>query len=120
MANYYGRTIEPIVTAIVEEMRRKFLTRTARTQNQTITYFRDPFKLIPLTELATIADTLTRNAIVSTNEIRPSIGLKPSKDPDANSLRNKNLNKSENVNYSNESNEQTQDYENNQDIEKEE
>ena len=126
MANYYGRTIEPIVTAIVEEMRRKFLTRTARTQNQTITYFRDPFKLIPLTELATIADTLTRNAIVSTNEIRPSIGLKPSKDPDANSLRNKNLNKSENVNYSNESNEpnesneQTQDYENNQDVEKEE
>lgn len=120
MANYYGRTIEPIVTAIVEEMRRKFLTRTARTQNQTITYFRDPFKLIPLTELATIADTLTRNAIISTNEIRPSIGLKPSKDPDANSLRNKNLNKSENVNYSNESNEQTQDYENNKDVEKEE
>ncbi len=91
MLNYFSRTIEPIVFAIVCEMRRKFLSKTARTQKQSIFYFRDPFKLVPITELADIADKLTRNEIASSNEIRQKIGWKPSTDPKADELRNKNL-----------------------------
>ena len=93
MLNYYNRTIEPIVSAIVDEMKRKFLTKTARTRNQDIVYFRDPFKLVPVNDLAEIADKLTRNEIATSNEIRQIMGWKPSKDPDADELRNKNLNK---------------------------
>jgi len=91
MINYYNRTIEPIVSAIVDEMKRKFLTKTARSQGQSILFFRDPFKLVPLSELAEIVDKFTRNEIMSTNEFRPRIGLKPSKDPKADELRNSNL-----------------------------
>lgn len=93
MLNYYNRTIEPIVSAIVDEMKRKFLTKTARTRKQDIVYFRDPFKLVPVNDLAEIADKLTRNEIATSNEIRQIMGWKPSKDPDADELRNKNLNK---------------------------
>lgn len=95
MLNYYNRTIEPILSAIVDEMKRKFLSKTARSQLQTIQFFRDPFKLVPVTELATIADTFTRNEIMSSNEIRQLIQMKPSSDPAADELRNKNLNQSE-------------------------
>lgn len=91
MLNYHNRTIEPLVSAVVDEMKRKFLTKTARTQKQSIMYFRDPFKLIPVTEVATIADTFTRNEIATSNEMRQVIGWKPSKDPKADELRNKNL-----------------------------
>ena len=91
MLNYQSRTIEPIVSAIVDEMIRKFLTKTARTKRQSIMFFNDPFKLIPVTELAEIADKMTRNEIMSSNEIRQTIGLKPSSDPKADELRNKNL-----------------------------
>ena len=91
MLNYYSRTIEPILSAITLEMRRKFLTKTARSQKQSIVFFRDPFKLVPVTELATIADTFTRNEIMTSNEIRQIIGMKPSDDPKADELRNKNL-----------------------------
>lgn len=91
MMNYFSRTIEPIVFAIVCEMRRKFLSKTARTQKQSIFYFRDPFKLVPVTELANIADKLTRNEIASSNEMRQKMGWKPSSDPKADELRNKNL-----------------------------
>lgn len=94
MTNYYTRTIEPIVSAISDEAKRKFLTKTARTQHQSIMFFRDPFKLVPVTEVASIADSFTRNEILSSNEIRQIIGRKPSKDPAADELRNKNLNKS--------------------------
>src|SRR5574344_2825568 len=94
MLNYYSRTIEPIISAIALEMKRKFLTKTARTQKQDIVYFRDPFKLVPVNDLAEIADKLTRNEIATSNEIRQIMGWKPSKDPDADELRNKNLNKS--------------------------
>ena len=97
MLNYYNRTIEPIVAAPVDEMKRKFLTKTARTQRQSITYFRDPFKLVPVIELAKIADTMTRNEIMTSNEIRQEIGLKPSKDPKADQLVNSNLNQSNEV-----------------------
>lgn len=93
MLNYYNRTIEPIVSAIVDEMKRKFLTKTARTRKQDIVYFRDPFKLVPVNDLAEIADKLTRNEIATSNEIRQIMGWKPSEDPDADELRNKNLNK---------------------------
>lgn len=92
MNNYYNRTIEPILSAIVEEMRRKFLTKTARSQRQTIMYFRDPFKLVPVSEVPEFADKLTRNEIMSSNEVRQILGLKPSEDPKADELRNKNLN----------------------------
>ena len=92
MLNYMNRTIEPIMSAIVDEMKRKFLTKTARSQNQTIEYFNDPFKLIPVTNLADIADKFTRNEIMSSNEIRQVIGMKPVNDPRADELRNKNLN----------------------------
>ena len=94
MTNYYSRTIEPIISAIVDEVKRKFLTKTARSQMQSIMYFRDPFKLVPVTEIAQIADSFTRNEIMSSNEIRQIVGLKPSSDPNADELRNKNLNKS--------------------------
>ena len=94
MLNYYNRTIEPILAAIVDEMKRKFLTKTARAQKQTIMYFRDPFKLVPVNDIAEIADKFTRNEIMTSNEIRQIVGMKPSKDPEADKLRNKNLNKS--------------------------
>ena len=94
MLNYYNRTIEPILAAIVDEIKRKFLTKTARAQRQTIMYFRDPFKLVPVNDIAEIADKFTRNEIMTSNEIRQIVGMKPSKDPEADELRNKNLNKS--------------------------
>lgn len=94
MLNYYNRTVEPIVSAIVDEMKRKFLTKTARTQGQSIMFFRDPFKLIPVSQIAEIADKLTRNEIMSSNEVRQKIGMKPSDDPKADELRNKNINQS--------------------------
>lgn len=96
MLNYYNRTIEPIISAIVDEVERKFLTKTARSQKQAIKFFRDPFKLVPINEIAEIADKFTRNEITSSNEIRTVIGFKPSKDPGADELRNKNLNQSGN------------------------
>ena len=92
MLNYYSRTIDPLVTAVVEEMQRKFLTKTARTQGQAIACFRDVFSLVPITELAKVADTFTRNEIMTSNEIRQIAGLKPSKDPKADMLVNSNLN----------------------------
>lgn len=92
MINYYNRTIDPILSAIADEMMRKFLTKTARTQGQAILYFRDPFKLVPVSELADIADKFTRNEIASSNEIRAEIGWKPAKDPRADELINKNIN----------------------------
>lgn len=91
MLNYYTRTIEPIVSAIVDEMKRKFLTKTARTQKQTILFFRDPFKLVPINDLAEIADKFTRNEILSSNEIRQIVGRKPSSDPKADQLVNSNI-----------------------------
>lgn len=91
MLNYYNRTIEPIVSAIVDEMKRKFLTKTARAQKQSIMFFRDPFKLVPVNDLAEIADKFTRNEIMTSNEIRQIVGIKPSEDPAADELRNKNL-----------------------------
>lgn len=95
MLNYYHRTIEPIVSAIVDEMKRKFLTKTARSQRQSIYCFRDPFKLVPVNQLAEIADKFTRNEIATSNEIRQVIGWKPSDDPKADQLINSNLNQSE-------------------------
>lgn len=91
MLNYYNRTIEPIVSAIVDEMKRKFLTKTARSQLQSIWFFRDPFKLVPVADIAEIADKFTRNEIMTSNEIRQIVGMKPSEDPRADELRNKNL-----------------------------
>ena len=91
MLNYYTRTIEPILSAITDEMKRKFLSRTARTQHQTIAFFRDPFVLMPVSQLAEAADRFTRNEIMSSNEFRSILGLKPSDDPAADQLRNKNL-----------------------------
>ena len=91
MLNYSTRTIEPIVSAIVDEMKRKFLTKTARTQKQTILFFRDPFKLVPVSDLAEIADKFTRNEIMSSNEMRQVIGIKPSNDPKADQLVNSNI-----------------------------
>lgn len=91
MLNYYNRTIEPIVSAIVDEMKRKFLTKTARSQGQSIAFFRDPFKLVPINDIAEIADKFTRNEIMTSNEIRQVIGMKPSKDPKADELRNSNI-----------------------------
>lgn len=94
MNNYYSRTIEPIMNCIVEEMRRKFLTKTARTQGQSIMYFRDPFKLAPIGEVAELADKMTRNTIMTANEIRQAIGMRPSKDPKADELKNANISES--------------------------
>lgn len=94
MLNYNNRTIEPILSAIADEMKRKFLTKTARSQRQSIEFFRDPFKLVPVSEIAEIADKFTRNEIASSNDIRQVIGWKPSSDPKADELRNKNLSQS--------------------------
>ena len=91
MLNYYNRSIEPIVSAIVDEMKRKFLTKTARTRKQSIKAFRDPFKLVPINDIAEIADKFTRNEIMTSNEIRQVIGMKPSDDPKADQLINSNI-----------------------------
>lgn len=91
MLNYTNKTLEPIISSIVDEMKRKFLTKTARSQGQTIMFFREPFKLVPVDNLASIADTFTRNEILSSNEVRGLIGFKPSGDPKADELRNKNI-----------------------------
>ena len=92
MLNYNNRTIEPIVSAIVDEMKRTFLTKTARAQKQSIAFFSDPFKLVPVNNIAEIADKFNRNEILTSNEIRQIIGIKPSADPKADMLRNSNLN----------------------------
>lgn len=97
MLNYNNRTIEPILAAITDEMKRKFLTVTARTQKQSICFFRDPFRLVPVSEIAEIADKMTRNEIMTSNEVRQAIGMKPSSDPNADELRNKNLSEPNNV-----------------------
>lgn len=91
MLNYNNRTIEPIISAIVDEMKRKFLTKTARSQLQSISFFSDPFRLVPVNEIAEIADKFTRNEIMTSNEFRQIVGMKPSDDPRADELRNKNL-----------------------------
>ena len=91
MLNYYNRTIEPIVSAVVDEMKRKFITKTARSQNKSIAYFRDPFGLVPVSNIAEIADKFTRNEIMTSNEIRQKIGMKPSDDPKADQLINSNI-----------------------------
>ena len=91
MLNYNNRTVEPILSAIVDEMKRKFLTKTARTQRQSIMFFRDPFKLVPVEQVAEIADKFTRNEIMTSNEFRQAIGMKPSDDPKADELRNANI-----------------------------
>jgi hypothetical protein len=94
MLNYYSRTIEPIASAITNEFRRKFLTPNARTRGHDIMFFKDPFKLVPVEKVAEIADKFTRNEIMTSNEIRAIVGYKPSDDPNADELRNKNLNQS--------------------------
>lgn len=94
MTNYNERTIKPILLAIVDEMKRKFLTKTARSQKQSIEFFIDPFRLVTVSNVSEIADKFTRNEIMSSNEIRQIVGLKPSDDPSADELRNKNLNQS--------------------------
>lgn len=92
MLNYYTRTIEPIIAAIADEMKRKFLSKTARSQHQSIMFFRDPFKLVPVNDIAEIADKFTRNEIMTSNELRQIVGMKPSNDPKADQLINSNLN----------------------------
>lgn len=94
MLNYYNNTLEPILATIIGEFKRKFLTKTARTQGQSIIYIREPFRLVPVSQLADIADKFTRNEILSTNEIRPIVGYKPVDDPAADELRNKNISQS--------------------------
>ena len=94
MLNYNNRTVEPIVSAIVDAMKRTFLTKTARSQKQSILFFRDPFKLVPVNDLAEIADKFTRNEIMTSNEIRQIVGMRPSDDPRADELRNANINQS--------------------------
>jgi hypothetical protein len=101
MLNYLNRTVKPIVGAIVDEFKRKFLTKTARTQRQTIMYFMDPFKLVPVSQLADIADKFTRNEILSPNEIRQIIGRTPAEDEKADELRNRNLNPGEGEEFAN-------------------
>ena len=91
MLNYNNRTVKPILRAIAEAMRRSFLTKTARSQKQSIQFFQDPFELVPMEKMAEIADKFTRNEIVSSNEIRQFIGMKPSMDPKADELRNSNM-----------------------------
>lgn len=100
MLNYMNRTIEPIVSAIVDEFKRKFLTKTARTQGQTIQMFKDPFRLVPVNNIADIADKFTRNEIMTSNEMRQVIGMKPSKDPKADELRNSNISQAKEGNTS--------------------
>jgi hypothetical protein len=95
MLNYYDRTIEPIISALVDEMKRKFLTKTARSQGQSLEFYRDPFRLVPVSDLAEIADKFTRNEIMTSNEIRQIVGMKPSDDPKADKLINSNLNQPE-------------------------
>jgi len=92
MLNYYNRSIEPVLAAIADSLKRKFLTKTARSQHQSIEYFKDPFKLVPVEQLAEIADKFTRNEILTSNEIRQIVGMKPSDDPKADMLINSNLN----------------------------
>lgn len=94
MLNYNNRTVEPILSAITDELKRKFLSKTARTRGQSIVFFRDPFRLVPVNQIADIADKFTRNEIMTSNEIRQIVGMKPSNDPSADELRNKNLNQS--------------------------
>jgi hypothetical protein len=95
MLNYNNRTIEPILSALSGEMKRKFLTKTARSQKQSVEFFNDPFKLVPLADLAELADKFTRNEILSSNEFRQILRFKPSKDPKADELRNSNMPQSE-------------------------
>lgn len=95
MLNYYNRTIEPILAAITDEMTRKFISKTARSQNYSVAFFRDPFKLVPVSQIAEISDKMTRNEIMTSNEVRQVIGMKPSNDPKADELRNKNINQPE-------------------------
>jgi hypothetical protein len=102
MNNYYTRTIEPIISAIVDEMNRKFLTKTARSQKQRILFFRDPFKLIPVTQIADIADKFTRNEILTSNEIRQIVGRTPSNDPKADQLVNANISQPKDREFGNE------------------
>ena len=99
MLNYYARTIEPIIAAIADEMKRKFLSKTARTQGQSIMFFRDPFKLVPVNDIAEIADKFTRNEIMTSNELRQIVGMKPSSDPKADKLINSNLNQPDETNH---------------------
>lgn len=94
MLNYYNSTVEPILSAITDELKRKFLTKTARTQGQSIEFFKDPFRLVPVNNIAEIADKFTRNEIMTSNEIRQVIGIRPSDDPKADMLMNSNLNQS--------------------------
>lgn len=101
MLNYNNRTVEPFVASIVDEMRRKFLTKTARSQGQTITYFRDLFRLVPINDIAEIADKFTRNEIMTSNEIRQIVGMKPADDPKADELVNSNITQPEQEQYSN-------------------
>lgn len=91
MQNYLTRIVEPILSAIVDEIKRKFLTKTARSQKQSILFFRDPFKLVPVDKIAEMTDKFTRNEVMTSNEIRQKIGMKPSSDPKADELRNSNL-----------------------------
>ena len=91
MLNYYNRTIEPLLDAVVEEFRRKFLTKTARTQGQSVQYYRDPFKFVPVSQIAEISDKFTRNEIATSNEMRGAIGWRPHPDPKADELRNSNM-----------------------------
>ena len=91
MNNYYNRTVEPIISSITDEMKRKFLSKTARTQGQSVVFFRDPFKLLTLDNLAEIADKLVRNQVATSNEIRQGIGMQPSSDPKADQLQNPNM-----------------------------
>jgi hypothetical protein len=111
MTNYYTRTIEPLVAAVVDECKRKFLTKTARSQRQSIMYFRDPFVLVPVTKIAEISDSLTRNEIATSNEIRQELGWKPSSDPNADQLRNSNLYHPEDPSYPEETPESEPEYE---------
>lgn len=106
MLNYNNRTVEPIVSAIVDELKRKFLTKTARTQLQSISFFRDPFKLVPVNDIAEIADKLTRNEIMTSNEIRQIVGMKPSNDPKADQLINSNISQAKEDNVPSEGNEE--------------
>ena len=91
MLNYYARTIDPVLQSIAEAMKRTFLTKTARSQGQSIEYFRQPFKIVPVSQLAELADKFTRNEVLSSNEVRSIIGFKPSSDPKADALQNKNV-----------------------------
>lgn len=91
MLNYYNRTVEPILAAITDEMRRKFLSKTARTQRQSVEYYRDPFRLVPVDKFAEIADKMRRNEIMTSNELRQKIGMRPSQSDKADTLENPNL-----------------------------